>query len=420
MLRYSQIQMVADRLSGRERGRGRPEVLDEPWRTVYERVQRVDDPALAERELWKATAGLEDRHGVVEAVLEQVPQAEDWRVYPSLEELARTLGPVEWLWPGWIPRGMLSLLGAAPGAGKSLVALDLARRLLAGEGFPDGAEMEFPAVSVLYVDAEAVPQIQNERAAAWGMDRSRLFLMLPKDPYGMIDFGEEEEQDRLVEMVYKLRPELVVVDSLSSISVRGENNVEDVRAVLGFLGAVAREFELGMLLIHHLRKRSFGGLRLPGPVGPDDFRGSSHIIAMARSVLALSVVQAGPEPDRNGPRRLEVIKTNLCKYPPALGVAFEEEGGAPWLRYGEATREYREPTKAEACAAWLVELLAAAGEPVRPKDVVEAAEETGFSQAVLYRARKGLEGTVVDTGKKFAPDNRWSLRSTASEAVAGE
>jgi len=31
------------------------------------------------------------------------------------------------------------------------------------------------------VDAEAVPQIQNERAEGWGMDRSRLYLMLPEE-----------------------------------------------------------------------------------------------------------------------------------------------------------------------------------------------------------------------------------------------
>jgi len=299
--------------------------------------------------------------------------------------------------------------------------------------------------------AEAVPQIQNERALAWGMDRSRLFLMLPEEAYGMIDFGEEGEQDRLVEMAYELRPELVIVDSLSAISVRGENNVEDVRGVLGFLGAVAREFELGMLLIHHLRKRSFGGLRMAGPVGPDDFRGSSHIIAMARSVLPLSVVpwpigqdrQAGPEPDRNGPRRLEVIKTNLCKYPPALGVVFEGGpsplaplpegerggvGGAPWLRYAEAPREYWEPTQTEECADWLVGLLAEAGEPVRPKEVYALAEEVGFKRGVVQRARREVEGVVVNTEKKMSPGNRWALRSTlclrtgqaASGAVAPE
>ena len=277
---------------------------------------------------------------------------------------------------------------------------------------------------MVWVDGEAVPQIQNQRAEAWGMDRSRLYLMLPAEPYGMIDFGDEGQQDTLVEMCYRLGPELVVVDSLSSISARGENNVEDVRAMLGFLSAVAREFELGLLLIHHLRKRGpLAALGTSGFVNPDEFRGSSHIIAMARSVMALSVVQEGPEPDRNGPRRLEVVKTNLCRYPPALGVVFEEaeedaemgRGGdagmaVPWLRWAEAPRAYREPTQAEECAEWLVELLAVAGEPVRPKEVVALAKEVGFPRATVYRARSELGEAIVDVGSgKRDPGKAWRL-----------
>ena len=89
----------------------------------------------------------------------------------------------------------------------------LARRVIHGEGWPDGDPaplgLQSPEVGdclaregkVIYVDAEAVPQVQNERAEAWGMDRSRLFLMLPEERYGMIDFGEEAEQDRLVRVL---------------------------------------------------------------------------------------------------------------------------------------------------------------------------------------------------------------------------
>ena len=162
-------------------------------------------------------------------------------------------------------------------------------------------------------------------------------------------------------------------------------------------------------------------------------RGSGHIIAMARSVIGLSVVQDGPEPDRNGPRRLEVVKTNLCRYPKALGVRFEEgpschelhelheegEGGGasvgsgshsvPFVRYGEAPHAYKEPTQAEACAEWLLELLEEAEEPMRPKEVLALGKEAGFKEGVIYRARKELEGTVVNTEGKRAPNNRWAL-----------
>ena len=409
MLTWLQMQAVAQKLTNRVPEGLRAHDLDEPWRTLFRRVEPAEDPAMFGRALWKATVGLEDRNALVDAVLEVLPSIRP--TIPSLEKMAANLLPIEWIWPGWLPRGILSLLGAAPGAGKSLVALDLARRVIHQEPFPDAARRSqasaLPGGNVVYVDAEAVPQIQNERASAWDMDRSRLYLMLPKDQYGLVDFGSTTDQDRLLEMVYELQPHLVVVDSLSSITLKGENNVEDVRAVLSFLSAVAREFDLAMLLIHHLRKR---GKALPTMdlVTADDFRGSSHIIAMARSVLALSIIQDGPEPDRNGPRRLEVVKTNLCRYPPALGVHFEDNGrAAPEIRYGDAPQAYKKATQTETCAEWLLETLQEAGEPMRPKEVLVLAKEYGFKEGTIYRARKELEGTVVNTAGKKAPGNRW-------------
>jgi hypothetical protein len=418
MFEWSQIQAIADRLAGQERGIIRPRDLDEPWRAIFGRVERLDDLSMAERVLWKATEGLPERNHLVEVILAALPAAGPG--FPSLEELGQTLPAVEWLWPGWIPQGMISLLGAPPGAGKSLLALDLARRIIHGTPMPCAGPEEgdgdrdacFHPGNVVYVDAEAVPQIQNQRAVDWGMDRSRLYPLLPPDAYGMIDFGQDAHRQHLQRMVYDLAPELVVVDSLSSITLKGENSVEEVRAVLGFLANVAREFDVGLLLIHHLRKRgnSLPQAGVPEAISPDDFRGSSHIVAIARSVLALSVVQVGPVPDPNGPRRLEVVKANLCRHPPPLGMVLRDTGnGVPVLEYTAPPRAYRPPTKADACAEWLLDLLCEAGEPLKPGAVVELAWEEGFKRGVVYRARRQLEGAVVDTDTKYSPNNRWAL-----------
>ena len=416
MMELAQIYVIADRLAGQLQGIVRPSDLDEPWRTIFGRVEPVDDLDMAERVLWKATDGLEERNRLVEVILEAMPVPGVG--FPSLEELGESLPPVAWLWPGWIPRGMISLLGAPPGAGKSLLALDLARRIIHGSAMPsapadgEGDRTEhFRPGNVVYVDAEAVPQIQNQRALDWGMDRSKLYLLLPPDVYGMIDFGQDSHRQKLVHMVQRLAPDLVIVDSLSSITAKGENSVEEVRDVLGFLAAVAREYDVGLLLIHHLRKR---GSSLPqagvsDAIGPDDFRGSSHIVAIARSVLALSVVQVGPVPDPNGPRRLEVVKANLCRHPPPLGIVLQETGGVPLLAYTLPPVAYRPPTRTDSCAEWLLALLGEMGEPLKPAAVIELAWEEGFKRGVVYRARKHLEGTVIDTDTKHSPNNRWAL-----------
>ena len=107
---------------------------------------------------------------------------------PALDKLE--LPEIEWLWKGWIPRGMLTLFGAMPSAGKSYVALDLARRVIEGTSFPDGTPVVDQG-SVIYVDAENAPQIHNRRAIAWGMDRSQLYLMRPEEDRLMIDLTDE-------------------------------------------------------------------------------------------------------------------------------------------------------------------------------------------------------------------------------------
>src|SRR5262249_9726115 len=44
---------------------------------------------------------------------------------------------IEWLWPGRIALGKLSLIDGDPGQGKSLMTLDLAARVTVGREFPD-------------------------------------------------------------------------------------------------------------------------------------------------------------------------------------------------------------------------------------------------------------------------------------------
>ena len=51
----------------------------------------------------------------------------------------------------------------------------------------------------------------------------------------MIDLGQPRYQDRLAEMTALLNPELIIINSLSSVHSGGQNNVEDVRSFMGYL-----------------------------------------------------------------------------------------------------------------------------------------------------------------------------------------
>ena len=402
---HMQIQAVADRLAGLPSHHTLDQFAD-PWKTCWQALDNAE-PGRPDKALLEALQDHPNRDWIIGAIFNARPGMK-LEAFRSLEELAVDLPPIEWLWPGWIPRGMITLLGAVPGAGKSFLALDLARRIIHGEAFPDGRPVPAPDANVVYVDAEAVPQLLNERVKAWGVDARRLFLMLPEDGQ-LLDFNLPGDRDLLGDMIASLEPGLVVIDSLSSISTKGENSVEDVRAVLGFLNRLAQDYRVPLLLVHHLRKSS-GFQPRQWDLTIDDFRGSTHIITMARSVLGLSLVQTGPSLDRNGPRKLELIKTNLGRYPAPLGFEFIPlHPSGVRLEWGAAAEPYKRPTTLGACQAWLVETLRESPEGLKPKELVALGEEAGFTRDTIYRARNTLGGLIENTHGHRHPQNGWKL-----------
>ena len=117
-----------------------------------------------------------------------------------------------------------------------------------------------------------------------------------------------------MEWAWSTHPALIVVDSLSSITTRGENSIEDVRDVFAFLNRLALDYRCGTVIIHHLRKP---GAQLPPAktLTFHDLRGSSHISTMSRSVIGLHWVRTAPEPNMNDPRRMDVPNEPMPRSP---------------------------------------------------------------------------------------------------------
>jgi putative DNA primase/helicase len=328
--------------------------------------------------------------------------------FPTLAEIADTLQPVTWLWPGWIPRGMLSLLGAYQGTGKSYFVLDLVRTVIHGGPWPDGSPQERIG-NAIYVEAEAIPQVTNERAQALGIDRHRLWMLMA-DNGEMLDLTQPRWQDRLLDMATIVEPGLIIIDSLSSISSVGQNSVEDTTRLMLYLVALARHCDCGLLVLHHLRKPPGGQLNLPG-MSVHDFRGSGHITAMARTVLGLSVIQNGRQFSLNGPRRLDLVKSNLGPYPDGIGLKLEGDNTSMRFVYGEpvAFEDAPQESTGDKCEEWLLGYLAEHG-PSKPAEILSAGKDAGFTRDTIYRTRKALQAMIGNTEKNFrAPGNRWLL-----------
>ena len=317
-----------------------------------------------------------------------------------------------WLWPGWIARRQLTLLAGTPGAGKSYLSLDIARRIVAGTEWPDGQDITQPG-TVLYLDAEDRPTLFKTRMQPWSpAERRGLYYLRPREDDFMFNVDYLEHRERLAHWVYTTQPRLIIIDSYGSITLKGENNKEEVQLTLRFFTKMALEYDCGVLLLHHLRKRPNIQLALPGMqrMTQDMVRGSGHITAMATNLIGLQTVQTGPTFDPNGPREIQMVKSNIGKYPDPIGLAFQ-----PWpnnsevalLIYTVAPQPYSEPSKVESAICWLVTLLEEEG-PLPPADILEQGQKDGHSRSTLYRARKAAD-QIVDTKGPYREGNCWAL-----------
>jgi replicative DNA helicase len=80
--------------------------------------------------------------------------------------------PVEWLWPGWIALGKLTVLDGDPGMGKSTLLLDLAARLSRDGLMPDGPVGPVGAPLILSAEDGEADTIKPRLAAAGDSARS--------------------------------------------------------------------------------------------------------------------------------------------------------------------------------------------------------------------------------------------------------
>lgn len=390
------------------------ETFHEPWKTLWLLIdRRLDAGDEPDEALTYAAGRVVDGSGdeywrQVSWLCEDIHNAGAPPTYESYQSIADRLPPITWLWENWLPRGMLSLLGGFQGTGKSFLALDLARIVTQAAAWPDGAPVANPGRSVIYVEAEAVPQITAQRLRDMQLDSRRLYPMLP-DRYGIINLAQRDWQDRLADMTDVLNPELIVVDSLSTISDRSQNDVEALNDLLMYLVRLAAFGNCGLLVLHHLRKPSAMQLSIPG-VSIHDFRGSGHITAMARTVLGYSVVQTGKQFSLNGARRLDLAKTNVGDYPEPLSVQMIKDPSGVRFEYSRAA-DLQAGTERDEAAAWLLETLELADEPLSSSEIVKQALEQDFSRPTILRALDALEasGAISATKGRKITGNKWML-----------
>ncbi len=379
--------------------------------TLYGKIKKIkviELPGLQQAEDiidWAKAAGNDK-----EKLLSLVKEAPEWKVEEKAEqtteapdniEIVRldsvTAEKVDWLWPGYIPLGKLTLIDGDPGLGKSLFSVDLASRLTTGQPMPDGTPSIQGGVVLMSLEDGLADTIVPRLNVA-GADKTKIIALEGiKDVDGQYRFPTVEDVGAIRQACERVNAKLLVIDPLMGY-LGGKINShkdQDVRRALSPLAKMANEAGIAIIIIRHLIKSESSNSVYRGG-------GSIGIIGAARSALLVA-----KDPENENRRILAGIKSNLAPLPPSLSYTIENIDGIPKIVWGGVTNHTADallavPSNPEERSAledakdFLRDLLASGA--VEARDIQREAKQAGISDMTLRRARQSLSVSVKKEG----------------------
>jgi len=336
----------------------------------------------------------------------------------------------EWLWPGRIPLGHLTLLAGDHDAGKSLVTLDMAARVSTGASWPDqrlgekpdpAAPSGEPSNVLIFTTHDHSGVTLRPRLERAGADLDRVFFAT-----GLPYSGEQnskvwkrnvrlpDDLEPLTKALFELTPvRLIVVDPTWAFcwGSRGKARLSGP-AQLSLLASTAALFNVAVVCVTDLRRVRRGG-------GGYEAGGNRALTAAARA--GWGIVRHPREHDK---RVLLPLKMNLGRPAPALEFRIDERGVTWEDQPAKITAEAllaaeTSGTEREVAEHWLRLMLSNGRRPAR--EILAQATECGVSHMTLRRAKAELGVTVhrieFERGKAHWS---WSLGDEPSGAAFEE
>jgi hypothetical protein len=326
--------------------------------------------------------------------------------------------PVDWIWPGYLARGKLTLIAGDPGMGKSQIGLDLAARITRGEHFPDGRDPSKIGSALILTAEDAAADTVRPRLEAVGANLRRVHRLraavMVKDGarQGPATFSLQCD---LLALAEKVKTEgdvaLIVIDPITSyMGMRLDSHLNTaVRAVLEPLATWAEEHHVAVLGITHPPKSA-------------PAKALHAIIGSIAYVAAARIVFLAIEEQETKRRLLLAVKNNLGPLAPGLGYGLGQTIVSKGIVASRVTWDSAPVTVTadEAIAAsnkqgdgpamseakdFLIEELAGGRRDV--EDIQKAARKAGISWSTIKRAKKalGIESKKrdVDDGWDWVP-----------------
>jgi AAA domain len=220
-----------------------------------------------------------------------------------------------WLVPGFIAQAAVTELDGKVKLGKTSLALDMMRGVLAGGRF---LGLQCQKTSVVYMSEQGRPSFTKALRRA-GLDQAA--TLYPIFWLEHRDLSWPELVQYAVAKCQRVGSKLLVVDTISKLAgIKQENEAGAMAAAVEPLQAVANQAQIGVLAPRHERKSG-------GEVG-DSGRGNSQMTGDADMVVQLV------RPEGNHPRNRRLLN-RLSRFDDEASILIERQEDNTFVSLGE-------------------------------------------------------------------------------------
>mgnify|MGYP006069474049 CR=1 FL=1 len=296
----------------------------------------------------------------------------------------------EWLVPGWIPRGQISLIAADGGVGKTTLWCHIIAALSCGRTCildPPGVVRDPLRIAFMTTEDSVRKKLRRKLRLAGANMGNIITPDFVGDRSGLLHrlkFGSPEMERAL----RYFKPALCVFDPVQGftppkVNMGSRNEMRDCMAPLITIG---EELNTTSLIVCHTNKRK-------GAYGRDRIADSADLWDISRSVL-----MAGPT-EEQGIRYLSNEKNNYAPLQDTVLFTIDKDEqirrtGTSWKR----DRDYildadlaRSRPKREDCKAFLLRTIGEAGGSMATKELEEAAQKAGYAAKTIRNAKEELK-----------------------------
>lgn len=253
----------------------------EVW-VQFQEDNRNNNPALDDAELRKIFEDIcekeTERQGKQPAVSAASKNSDPIAIHTCAEMLATPHVPDSFVIKPLLPKGMVSALTSQAGAGKSILALEMARCVASGEPFLGKFEIS-EAMPVLLLDQEMSLNTIVGRFHSLITDSS---LPIYTSFETTLKITDPADYQKILDVISQRGIGLVIFDTLVTFHGGDENQVAEMREVMEAMLQLCIKTKVTVLLLHHQRKGAYGE-----QASQASMRGSTEIAAKIGSQMTL-------------------------------------------------------------------------------------------------------------------------------------